>query len=148
MTRPSKRKLQSRTAAATWRKTIRLQSTESRDAESPTFAEPAIPEIQDSEPLALHSPSDSDSNTGSDGGMPGTWPELSEAEDEQQEQRGNGEECRATETVVRTLGQPKMHNTILPNGTEQSMVFRQINHKWGSNLLVTEDLSGKPKGMK
>ena len=75
MPRPSKRKLQSRTAAATWRKKTRLQSTESRDAEPPTFAEPAIPEIQDSEPLALHSPSDSYTNTGSDGGMPGTWPE-------------------------------------------------------------------------
>ena len=54
MTRPSKRKLQSRTAAA-WSKKARFQSTESRDAEPPTFAElptfaePAIPELQDSE---------------------------------------------------------------------------------------------------
>ena len=97
MPRPSMRKLQSRTAAATWHKKTRLQSTESRDAEPPTFAEPAIPEIQDSEPLALHSPSDSDSNTGSDGGMPGTWPKWIEAEDEEQEQDSESEECRATE---------------------------------------------------
>ena len=99
-----KRKLQSRTAAATWRKEIRFQSTESRDSEPPTFAEPAISEIQYSEPLALHSPSDSDSNTGSDGGMPGAWPEWSEAEDEEQE--SESEECRATEKVVQTLWHP------------------------------------------
>ena len=104
MPRPSKRKLQSRTAAATWRKKTRLQSTESRDAEPPTFAEPAIPEIQDSEPLALHPPSDSDSNTESDGGMPVTWPEWSEAEGEEQEQESESEECTATEKVVQTLG--------------------------------------------
>ena len=41
-----------------------------------------------------------------------------------------------------------MHNTILPNGTEQSMVFRQTDYQWGSNLLIAEDLVGKPKGMK
>ena len=69
MPRPSKRKLQSRTAAATWHKKTQLQSDELRDAEPPTFAELAILEIQDSEPLALHPPSDS--YTGSDGGMPG-----------------------------------------------------------------------------
>ena len=85
MTRPSKRKVQSGTAAATWRKKAWPQSTQSRDAEPPTFVEPAILEIQDSEPLALHPPNDSGSNTGSDGGMPDAWPEW-EADDEEQEQ--------------------------------------------------------------
>ena len=42
----------------------------------------------------------------------------------------------------------EMHNTILPNGPKQIMVFRQTDHQWGSNLLITEDLVGKPKGMK
>ena len=44
--------------------------------------------------------------------------------------------------------QPKMHDTILPDGTEQSMVFRQTDYQWGNNLLIAGDFVGKPKGMK
>ena len=44
--------------------------------------------------------------------------------------------------------QPKMHSTILPDGMEQGMIFRQTDYQWGSNLLIAEDFFGKPKGMK
>ena len=44
--------------------------------------------------------------------------------------------------------QPKMHSTMLPDSMEQGMIFRQIDYQWRSNLLIAEDFSGKPKGMK
>ena len=65
------------------------------------LVEPALPGIQDGEPR--HPPSGDDTgsnslgNTGSGGGMPGTWLEWSEAEDE--EQGSGSEECRATEAL-------------------------------------------------
>ena len=67
----------------------------------------------------------------------------------------SGHTCKADDALVANrmnMGpggkQLQMHNTILPKGTEQSMVFRQTDYQWGSNLLIAEDLVGKPKGMK
>ena len=86
-------------------------TAESGDADPPTFAEPALPGIQDSEPPNPPSGSDTGSNglgnTESGGSIPGAWLEWSEAEGEEQESRS--EKCRAMgeqRGVVQTLGQP------------------------------------------
>ena len=44
--------------------------------------------------------------------------------------------------------QPEMHNTILPGGMEQRMVFKRTDRQWSSNILISDDLVGKLKGMK
>jgi len=41
-----------------------------------------------------------------------------------------------------------MHDTILQNGTVQSMVFRHGNREWNSEVPIRDELLGKPKGMK
>ena len=67
----------------------------------------------------------------------------------------SGHACKADDALVTSRmnlshggKQPVMHNTILPNGIEQSMIFQQTDCQWGSNILVKDNLIGKPKGMK
>ena len=41
-----------------------------------------------------------------------------------------------------------MHDAILQNGTVQSMVFRYGDREWNSEVLIGDELLGKPKGIK
>ena len=41
-----------------------------------------------------------------------------------------------------------MHDTVIQNGTVQSMMFRYGDRKWNSAVLVSDEFLGKPKGIK
>ena len=58
-----------------------------RNAEPPPSAEPAVFEIPDSKGRDSVEQLSSGSDSGCEGGMPSTWPEWSDAEDELQEMR-------------------------------------------------------------
>ena len=81
---PSKKKLQTRDAR---RKETQPHAAGPRSAEPPPSAEPAVFEIPDSKGRDSDEQLSSGSDSGCEGGMPSTWPEWSDAEDELQEMR-------------------------------------------------------------
>jgi len=67
----------------------------------------------------------------------------------------SGHACKAPDALVASRmnfhpggKQPIMHDTILQNGTVQSMVFCYGDREWNSDVLIPDELLGNPKGIK
>lgn len=67
----------------------------------------------------------------------------------------SGHACKAPDALVAARmnlnpggKKPTMHDTVMADGTPQSMVFKATDCQWESTVLVSDDLVGRPKGMK